>query len=132
MKHDEPGLQKEPHTVLVVDDEQVIRNLTRNILIREGFEVILAESGLQACKTFEQKRAQIDLVLLDMIMPDMDGKETYKRLRTILPDVRVVFSTGYSMNDPRLHVSSDEKTGFVQKPYSIDILISEVKRVLNL
>jgi len=93
--------REETATVLVVDDEGVIRNLVKNILVREGLEVILAEHGKQACEIVEQKKDRIDLVILDMIMPGMDDKETYDRQQGLSPKMPVIFSTGYSRDDPR-------------------------------
>jgi two-component system cell cycle sensor histidine kinase/response regulator CckA len=118
-------------TILVVDDEAVIRNLAKNILTREGFEVMVAEGGRQACEVFEKQKEKIDLVILDLIMPGMDGKETYRRIAEVSPDVPVIFVTGYTANMPSPETLSEGKTGFVQKPYDIDALIKEVERVLD-
>lgn len=115
-----------------MDDEDIIRNLAKNILVREGFEVILAESGQKACDIFEKEKDRIDLVVLDMIMPGIDGKETYKRLHMLSPSVRVVFASGYSKDNPSLAIPDGDKTGFVQKPYNIDMLVGEVRRVMSL
>ncbi len=114
----------------MVDDEDVILNLVRNILSRQGFDILIARSGRQACEIFEQEKDRIDLVILDMIMPGMDGKETYEKLKRFSPHMRVIISSGYGKVDSPIEVSQEKKTGFVQKPYNIDILVDEVNRVL--
>jgi two-component system cell cycle sensor histidine kinase/response regulator CckA len=117
-------------TILVVDDEDVILNLVMNILSRQGFDVLMAKSGNQACEIFEQGKDRIDLVILDMIMPGMGGEETYEKLKSFSPQMRVIISSGYGKVDSPIEVSPEKKTGFVQKPYNIDMLVNEVNRVL--
>ena len=118
-------------TVLVVDDEEVIRNLARNILVREGYGVLLAADGDEACRIFSEQAGGVDLVLLDVIMPGKDGREVFRELRDMDPAVRVVFSSGYSKQDPRQEMGADHRVGFVQKPYNIDMLVGEIRRVLS-
>ena len=131
-KNNAEGPLNENATVLVVDDEKVILNLAKNILIRNGFQVMMTKSGEEACRILESNNVQIDLFILDMVMPGMNGMDTYKRLYEINPQVRVVFSTGYSKEDPRMEVAQGRNVGYVQKPYDVDMLVSEIRRVLML
>lgn len=122
-------------TILVVDDEEVIRNLAKILLSRNGFQVLLAENGSKACELFEKNKDVIDLIVLDLIMPGMDGKETYEKLRQLSPGIRVVISSGFSTRKTGSgipEILEQERTGFVQKPYDMDMLIGEVTRVLAL
>ncbi len=125
---DASALNPKETTILVVDDEEVIRMLTQEILSRKGYRVLQAGDGETACEIFKKER--IDLVLLDMTMPGMDGKETYERISSVSPEVRVIFSTGYSKDNPLCQATTAGKTGFLQKPYVMEELIREIERLL--
>src|SRR5262249_14246511 len=83
-------------TILLVDDEAVIRNLGRTILQRYGYKLLLAQDGQEALDVFRQHPAQIDLVILDLTMPRLSGRDTLRQLLQLDPNVRVLFSSGYS------------------------------------
>jgi PAS domain S-box-containing protein len=114
-------------TILVVDDEEDVRDLTEEVLMELGYEVILAKNGKEAIRLYEEKKNEIDLVLLDMIMPEMAGRETNLRLRNINPDVRVLLSSGYSQNGTATEILNEGAMGFVQKPFKIQ----ELSKVIN-
>jgi two-component system cell cycle sensor histidine kinase/response regulator CckA len=129
-----PIAEKTPNggseTVLLVDDEAVIRNLGRTILQRYGYKVLLAEDGLAALEVYQQHLGTIDLVILDLTMPRLSGRDALRRLLQIDPGVRVVYSSGYSAEqfaeDGRQGV-----LGFVNKPYRPQDLAAAVRRVLD-
>jgi PAS domain S-box-containing protein len=104
-------------TVLVVDDEHAVRTLARRTLERAGFEVVTAENGAEALEVFGEHHDKIVGVLLDLTMPVMGGAETFRRLRAIDPDVRVVLSSGYNEQEASEHFGQGRLVGFVQKPY---------------
>jgi len=117
-------------TVLLVDDEPLIRNLGRAILQRSGYRVLLAEDGLQALEMYRGAPDSIDLVLLDLSMPRLSGRDTLRQLRLIRPTVRAVLSSGYSPE--QVEMTRDEDTlGFVTKPYHPQELARAVRAALD-
>ena len=116
--------------ILVVDDEEPVRILARRVLEEYGFEVMLAENGVEAVKIFRLLGQDVDLVLLDLTMPHMDGAQTLVELRRLVPEVKVLLSSGYSRHETMRRFSGQEVSGFVAKPYEVRELIWEVRRAL--
>jgi PAS domain S-box-containing protein len=114
--------------ILLVDDEELIRNTSSSLLKSLGYEVVTAENGAEAVKIYSEKHAGIDLVILDMIMPVMGGKEALKKLREINPDCRVIISSGFSKEDEMSDISSGV-SGFLPKPFRINELSETVARL---
>ena len=123
--------QTESATILVVDDETVVRDVARAMLQSAGFDVIVACDGSQAIEMFERRDQEIDLVLLDMAMPGMDGRETFERLRHIQEDVLVVLSSGYTEEDALSKLGTRGPVDFVHKPYRLDALLTVIRKVLK-
>ncbi len=109
----------------MVDDEKTLRDVARLLLEGLGYRVMLAEDGLHAVDVFKQHMQQIDLVLLDLTMPNMDGEACLKILKQLRADIPVVISSGYSEVK---HIQSD---GFLPKPYSIELLQEKVLDALK-
>jgi CheY-like chemotaxis protein len=109
-------------TVLLVDDEETIRALGARMLARLGFEVLTAADGREALSVYREHEAEIVLVLLDLTMPHMDGRETLSELVRINPSVRVVISSGYAEQDITSRFCGRGLAGFVSKPYTLDAL----------
>lgn len=118
-------------TVLVVDDEEPIRGMAEVMLGRMGFSVLLAEDGLAAIEKFQEHLAQIDLVLLDLTMPGLDGVETFRELRCLDPRVRVILSSGYGEDEAAKRLGNPKPAGFVAKPYELDSLRQVVRKVFE-
>lgn len=116
--------------VLIVDDEPLVRRAGRRILMQQGHSVIEATGGEQALELYGDDAGNIDLVLLDMLMPGMDGKETYQRLRQLDPDAAVILTTGHSLQGDIDRLLADGAKGFVPKPFTAKELTSVVARVL--
>jgi PAS domain S-box-containing protein len=117
-------------TILIVDDEQMIRNLGKTILQRQGYEVMLAEDGQEALEIYMRDPQRIDLVILDLTMPRLSGHDTLREMRQINPDVPVLFASGYSAE----HMSDTEREGvlgFINKPYRPQELANTVRAALN-
>ncbi len=119
-------------TVLVVDDEELVRETARSALEYYGYDVLTAEDGVHAVEVFREHGAEIDLVLLDMMMPRMDGAETFHALRELDPNVQVILSSGYTETmTGRQFRSTSDLAGFVQKPYSPRRLARRVRAVCD-
>ncbi len=117
-------------TVLLVDDEEMIRNLGRRLLQRAGYQVHLADNGAQALEMYRRERARIDLIILDLTMPQLSGKDTLRQLVQMNPDVRVIIASGYSAED--MDVSGLEKVaGFIPKPFREEDLLKMIRQALD-
>jgi CheY-like chemotaxis protein len=103
--------------ILVVDDEEVVRGAAAAMLRHLGYEVVALADGEEAALYYRHFGDRIDLVLLDMVMPRMGGKETLRALREIDPKVRVVLSTGFGLNEAAQSILDEGAIGFAQKPY---------------
>ncbi len=121
-----PGL-----TVLVVDDEETIRALSKDMLTNLGVTVLLAADGREALAVFERESARIDCIILDLTMPHMDGDETFRELRRLSRDVRVVMSSGYNQQEVIQRFAGKSLVGFLQKPYNLTALVEALRNALT-
>jgi DNA-binding response OmpR family regulator len=117
--------------ILVVDDEEPLCNLLRNVLVRRGYRVMSATSGEDAVSLYQDHRDDIDLVVLDMTMPGMSGQETFHAIRAIDPNARVLLSSGYTQEGAAQEVLRRGARGFLQKPYLITELAGKVHAILR-
>ena len=117
-------------TVLIVDDEQAVRDTAREMLQEMGFDAIDAPDGKQGIEVFRANRDRVSLVLLDVLMPEADGRECFRAIRGARRDVPVVFSSGFGEESVSDLVDSDDRVLFLQKPYGMAAL-SEVVRKLT-
>ena len=115
-------------TVLVVDDEPMVLAFVEEGLKRLGYQVLTAVDGRQACEVYSSHSNQIDMVLLDMVMPGTTGLEACRRLREINPNVKVILSSGYSSGDVVREARLAGALGFIGKPYSLEELSSALRR----
>ncbi|MGQ9510037.1 MAG: ATP-binding protein, partial [Thermodesulfobacteriota bacterium] len=118
-------------TVLVVEDEEVVRKLAVRLLKRQGYRVLEAPDGGQAFLLCEKYSAPIHLILTDVVMPGMSGRELYERLKVIHPDARVLYMSGYTDNAIIHHGVMEEGIDFIQKPFSLEALARKVREVLD-
>jgi len=118
--------------VLVVDDEATVRNVAVRILQRMGgYEAVGAEDGAAAVALLEQDPRAIDLVLVDMSMPGMDGAETVAALRRVRPDLPAVLTSGYGEDETLARYEHEPKPGFLGKPYNPEGLVAAVRAILG-
>jgi DNA-binding response OmpR family regulator len=117
-------------TILLVDDEEIVRDLARAILEQAGYRVIVAQDGLEALGLHARQRGDIRLVLLDLTMPGLSGRDTFQRLLELDPQVRVLFSSGYSAEDASV-ANEERAAGFIAKPYRVDDLLRAVRAALD-
>ena len=116
-------------TVLVVDDEPFIRAFAEDALKELGYQVLIVEDGNRACEIFAARFSDVDYVILDMIMPGLDWRETLQKLRSINPHVRVVLSSGYSGGTVARQAVEAGAQEFLAKPYTVEKLASTLNRV---
>ena len=134
IKPDSPisKIQKKSGAILLVDDDQMIRDVTTALLTRLGYQVITAQSGEEALILYRSNRERIDLAIVDMIMPEMGGGEVIDKLRSINPEARVILSSGYSLNgDAKDIMDRGGAQAFIQKPFQIQELDEKIKEALN-
>ena len=117
--------------ILVVDDDDYILQAVYVALESYGYSVLLANSGAAAIQIFEEQSEQIDLVLLDMLMPGMSGEEVFSGLRAIRPDVKVLLSTGFAPDEAAQRFTDEGLAGFLRKPYDPNQLAGEVQRIIE-
>jgi PAS domain S-box-containing protein len=122
---------KGEETVLLVDDEEMIIDVGRQLLERLGYNVLSAGNGKQAIEIYKENKGSIQIVILDMIMPDMGGGETFDRLKEINPKIKVLLSSGYSINGQATEILNRGCNGFIQKPFNIKDLSHKVRGILD-
>jgi len=118
-------------TLLLVDDEDMIVDVGCGIIEKLGYKILTAKSGKEAIGIYEKNQGQIDMVILDMIMPEMDGGNTYDRLKEINPNIKVLLSSGYSINGQATEILERGCNGFIQKPFSITNLSQKIREILD-
>jgi len=121
----------ETKTILIAEDEPAVRFVATKILEQAGYRVISAENGEEAMKFISEHINEIDLVILDVIMPKLGGKEVYENIKKIKPNLPVLFSTGYSENSIHANSVSDEKMFIISKPYGRVELLKTVRKILD-
>ncbi len=119
-------------TILLVDDEEVILTVTREILENLGYQVLSASNGQDAISLYQQKNKEISIVILDMIMPDLKGSQTYDQLKEIDAGVKVLLSSGYSIDGQATQLIEKGCKAFIQKPYTVSELSQKVREVLEM
>ncbi|MCH7871236.1 MAG: PAS domain S-box protein [Planctomycetes bacterium] len=118
-------------TVLVIDDEEDIREVVDSILSGRGMKVLTAENGVRGIELFSRHADEIDLVLLDMMMPGMSGAEVMHEILQIRPDAKIVLSSGFAEKEALDRLSESRPAAFVQKPYSVEGLLSTIGAALE-
>jgi CheY-like chemotaxis protein len=117
--------------ILVVEDDHSVRELTRRILAAAGYAVTVAANGADALRLFENLADRVDLVLTDVVMPDMNGPELAKSLKHRKPGLRTLYMSGYTDNAIVHHGVLDEGTHFIAKPFSAEDLLTKVRSVFD-
>ena len=117
--------------ILVIDDQPDNVFILQDRLEQQGYEVITAAGGTEALKVFKNNKKKIDLVILDMIMPDMGGRETFENLKACQPQVKVLLSSGYSVDGQATEILNSGCKGFIQKPFSLKQLSRKMREILD-
>ena len=118
-------------TILVIDDEPVLRELARSMLGQAGYQVITAKDGIEGVDVYMRNIDNIDIVLLDMMMPNKNGKETFIDLKDIRSDIKVVMTSGFTKDKRVEDVLKLGARDFIQKPYTIFSLAEKIHKVMN-
>lgn len=124
-------IQKGSETVLLVDDEEEIINVGKNFLLKLGYKPMIARNGLEAVEIFRLYKDEIALVVLDLIMPKMDGKQTFSEIKEIYPEAKILISTGYAVDDKIEGFLNQGCHGFIQKPFSLNEFAAAVRKILD-
>jgi CheY-like chemotaxis protein len=131
MTEHKQGITRGNETILLIDDEEMVIDVGQRLLERLGYEVLTASTGNEALKIYQKQGMGIKLVILDMIMPDMGGSETFDRLKAINPAIRVLLSSGYSVDGQATEILDRGCSGFIQKPFTLNQLSSKIREVLD-
>jgi PAS domain S-box-containing protein len=122
---------KGTETVLLVDDEPALREMAESMLGALGYRTYVAGDGEEACRLFREHAGEIDLVILDIIMPKMGGREAFREIRTMKPEIPVLLSSGYSVEGLVQEILSEGANGFLPKPYGLSQVARAIRRVLS-
>ncbi len=117
--------------ILLVDDEDVIIDVGQQMLKTLGYQVYVAKSGREAIETYEANNDRIDMVILDMVMPDMGGGEAYDMIKKIDPSIKVLLSSGYSIDGEAAEILRRGCNGFIQKPFDVTQLSHKLREILD-
>ncbi len=118
-------------TVLLVDDEEVILEVGQELLETMGYRVLLARNGQEAVEVYEMNRDNIDIVVMDMVMPKMGGGEAYDRMKEINPDIKALLSSGFSIDGEASEILERGCDGFIQKPFAMKDLSRKISEILE-
>jgi two-component system cell cycle sensor histidine kinase/response regulator CckA len=118
-------------TILLVDDEQKIRDVCRDGLKLLGYTVVTADSGETALEIYRKLAGAVDVIVLDMVLPGMSGKEIYRRLKAVNPEIRVLLASGYSVGGQEKEILEDGCNGFIQKPFRMEALSMKIQELME-
>jgi len=118
-------------TILLIDDEETVINISEMMLKRLGYRVLKAHSGYEGLKLFEENKSTINLIISDLEMPKMNGKEVLHKLREIDPQIKVMLSSGALTEADEKNVINKGFNGFIKKPYNINTLCEKMAEIIN-
>jgi two-component system cell cycle sensor histidine kinase/response regulator CckA len=118
-------------TALLVDDEEIVLDVGILMLKRLGFQVLQAREGTEALEVYKKNAENVDLVIMDLVMPNGGGLTLYKQLRALNPYVKVIATSGYDSSNQMDELSELGCSNFIQKPFGLDQLSGKINEVLN-
>lgn len=131
MVNDFKELPQGNETILIVDDHETIWDFLIEALQHLGYSVLLAENGLDAVEIYRENPKEIDLVLLDMVMPKLGGHQTFYKIRDLDPDAKVLLSSGYVSEEEVNDLLEQGAKGFLPKPHRIALMAQEIRKILD-
>ena len=117
-------------SILLVDDEEIVIGVGRQMLEKLGFSVLTATSGREAIDLYKDNQDKIGLVVLDMIMPGMGAGDTYNELQAFDPEIKVLLSSGYGVDEQTSEVMKRGCKGFIQKPFNMKALSEKIQEII--
>ena len=126
-----PAARGGDETVLLVEDESQVRRLVFEVLQARGYKVLSAKDGLEAIPLEENYAGRIDLLITDVVMPGMSGRELAQHVTSARPDTKVLFISGYTDDAVLRHGVTDPGTAFLQKPFALEDLLQRVRALLD-
>jgi response regulator RpfG family c-di-GMP phosphodiesterase len=130
-RDEKDSFPKGRETILLVEDELSVRGLAVRVLRESGYNLLQAADGTEALRVAQEYAGKIHLLLTDVVMPQMGGKELANRLKTLRPDIKVLFTSGYTDNAIVHHGVLDPGIDFLQKPFSPSAFAQKVREVLD-
>jgi DNA-binding NtrC family response regulator len=124
-------MKADKRTILIVDDEKVVLDIEGLMLKKMGFNILKANSSEKACQLYKDKKDDIELVILDMIMPGDNGAVTYKKLKQINSEIKVLISSGFWKDLNVKEILSNGQNSFIQKPFKFDELNKKIDSLLS-
>ncbi len=121
----------ETETVLLVDDEEIVIGVGKQMLEKLGFSVLTATSGKEAIDIYRNNKDRIGLVVMDMIMPGMGAGDTYDELQVIDPAIKVLLSSGYGVDEQTSEIMERGCKGFIQKPFNMQALSEKIEEIMK-
>ncbi len=118
-------------TILLIDDEDLVMEVGEKLLNVMGYKVIKARDGEEALETYRSRRQEVDLIILDLIMPRMEGGEVFRKLREISPRVKILLSSGYSLDAKVSRILEQGTCGFIQKPFDMEQLSRSIRAIFD-
>lgn len=118
--------------IMVVDDEDIIRDVIKTMLKKLGYKAILCENGYEGLEQYKKNQNEIDLILLDMVMPRMNGREAYFEIKKINPNARIIICSGFNLGVSKIDVDTDKYLDYLQKPFNISDLSKKITNMLEL
>ena len=128
---DSDFILKGTETILIVDDEDLVLEVGQKFLKFMGYQVLTARDGEEALEVYRTHQGKIDLVILDLVMPKMEGGEVFDRLKQISPDVKILISSGYSIDGEASKLLERGAHGFIQKPFDMKQVSQLIRTILN-
>ena len=117
-------------TVLLIDDDEMVVDVGGLMLKHSGYDVVSAKSGKDAIEVYKENHSRIDMVILDMILPDMGGGDVYDRLKEINPGIKVLLASGYDKDYQGSDIMECGCDGFIQKPFNINELSRKMSKII--
>jgi two-component system cell cycle sensor histidine kinase/response regulator CckA len=118
-------------TILLVEDQDLVRDVTQRIVERSGYVVLPAANGKEALSLYEKERDRISLVILDLIMPEMGGKDCLAKLRELNPKLKILVTSGYSGYGVEKEAIELGASAFLRKPYNMKQMLTAIREVLG-
>ena len=129
--HSSESILTGKETVLLVDDEQLVIDVAGEMLEYLGYNVIFALTGSEAVDVYQKYKSKIDIIILDIIMPDMGGGDVFEKLKELAPEIKVLLSSGYSIDGEATQLLQRGCSGFIQKPFDLTELSRKVREILD-